>query len=117
VLVQAVKADLKPRDIVTKQGDRERGGGDHGHRRQHERGAALPGHRVTPPKSNGRSTTSSACASKTPVLCDLKPSGRFLAIDLHHAGGIPAVMKMLLEARPAARRLHDDHRQDRGRGT
>ncbi|MFM7704405.1 MAG: dihydroxy-acid dehydratase, partial [Rubrivivax sp.] len=35
---------------------------------------------------------------KVPVLCDLKPSGRFLAIDLHRAGGIPAVMKALLDA-------------------
>jgi dihydroxy-acid dehydratase len=33
-----------------------------------------------------------------PVLCDLKPSGRYLAIDLHRAGGIPAVMKVLLDA-------------------
>ena len=32
-----------------------------------------------------------------PVLCDLKPSGRFVATDLHRAGGVPAVMKMLLE--------------------
>jgi len=32
------------------------------------------------------------------VLCDLKPSGRFLAVDLHKAGGIPAVMKVLLKA-------------------
>jgi dihydroxy-acid dehydratase len=35
---------------------------------------------------------------KVPVLCDLKPSGRYLAIDLHRAGGIPAVMKVLLDA-------------------
>jgi dihydroxy-acid dehydratase len=34
---------------------------------------------------------------RTPVLCDLKPSGRFVAIDLHRAGGIPQVMKMLLK--------------------
>jgi dihydroxy-acid dehydratase len=33
---------------------------------------------------------------RTPVLCDLKPSGRFVATDLHRAGGIPRVMKMLL---------------------
>ena len=33
---------------------------------------------------------------KVPVLCDLKPSGRFVATDLHQAGGIPQVMKMLL---------------------
>jgi dihydroxy-acid dehydratase len=31
------------------------------------------------------------------VLCDLKPSGRFVATDLHRAGGVPAVMKLLLE--------------------
>jgi dihydroxy-acid dehydratase len=35
---------------------------------------------------------------KVPVLCDLKPSGRFLAVDLHRAGGIPQVMKLLLKA-------------------
>ena len=34
---------------------------------------------------------------KVPVLCDLKPSGRYVATDLHKAGGIPQVMKMLLE--------------------
>ncbi|HEY9806155.1 MAG TPA: dihydroxy-acid dehydratase, partial [Candidatus Obscuribacterales bacterium] len=34
---------------------------------------------------------------RVPVLCDLKPSGRYVATDLHQAGGIPQVMKMLLE--------------------
>jgi len=33
---------------------------------------------------------------RVPVLCDLKPSGRYVATDLHNAGGIPQVMKMLL---------------------
>ena len=33
---------------------------------------------------------------RVPVLCDLKPSGRFVATDLHRAGGVPQVMKMLL---------------------
>ena len=33
---------------------------------------------------------------RVPVLCDLKPSGRFVATDLHGAGGIPQVMKILL---------------------
>ncbi|MEO0540445.1 MAG: dihydroxy-acid dehydratase [Cyanobacteria bacterium P01_A01_bin.105] len=33
---------------------------------------------------------------KVPVFCDLKPSGRYVATDLHKAGGIPQVMKMLL---------------------
>ena len=31
-----------------------------------------------------------------PVLCDLKPSGQYVATDLHQAGGIPQVMKILL---------------------
>jgi dihydroxy-acid dehydratase len=34
---------------------------------------------------------------KVPVICDLKPSGKYLAIDLHRAGGIPQVMKILLD--------------------
>ncbi len=34
---------------------------------------------------------------KVPVLCDLKPSGQYVATDLHRAGGIPQVMKILLE--------------------
>lgn len=33
---------------------------------------------------------------RVPVLCDLKPSGKYVATDLHQAGGIPQVMKMLL---------------------
>jgi dihydroxy-acid dehydratase len=32
-----------------------------------------------------------------PVLCDLKPSGRYVAVDLHRAGGVPQVLKVLLE--------------------
>jgi dihydroxy-acid dehydratase len=34
--------------------------------------------------------------SRIPVLCDLKPSGRFVTTDFHKAGGVPQVMKMLL---------------------
>jgi len=34
---------------------------------------------------------------KVPVLCDLKPSGKYVATDLHSVGGIPLVMKILLE--------------------
>ncbi|MEW6353260.1 MAG: dihydroxy-acid dehydratase [Pseudomonadota bacterium] len=37
-----------------------------------------------------------AIRERVPVLCDLKPSGRYVATDLHRAGGIPQVMKMLL---------------------
>ena len=36
--------------------------------------------------------------AKVPVFCDLKPSGKYVATDLHKAGGIPLVMKMLLKA-------------------
>jgi dihydroxy-acid dehydratase len=35
---------------------------------------------------------------KVPVICDLKPSGRYMAVDLHKVGGIPQVMKILLKA-------------------
>jgi dihydroxy-acid dehydratase len=35
---------------------------------------------------------------KVGVFCDLKPSGKYVAVDLHKAGGIPQVMKMLLKA-------------------
>jgi len=41
---------------------------------------------------------------RVPVLCDLKPSGRYVATDLHAAGGIPQVMKILL----VNERLHGD---------
>ena len=41
---------------------------------------------------------------RVPVLCDLKPSGRYVATDLHTAGGIPQVLKMLL----ASGLLHGD---------
>ncbi len=41
---------------------------------------------------------------RVPVLCDLKPSGRYVTTELHAAGGIPQVMKMLLEHGP----LHGD---------
>lgn len=37
-----------------------------------------------------------AIRARVPVLCDLKPSGRYVATDLHSAGGIPQVMKILL---------------------
>ncbi|MGE0452281.1 MAG: dihydroxy-acid dehydratase [Vicinamibacteria bacterium] len=42
--------------------------------------------------------------ARVPVLCDLKPYGRYVATDLHRAGGVPQVMKMLL----AHGRLHGD---------
>ena len=39
-----------------------------------------------------------AIRRRVPVLCDLKPSGKYVATDLHKSGGIPLVMKMLLNA-------------------
>ncbi|MFQ6537215.1 MULTISPECIES: dihydroxy-acid dehydratase [Aphanothece] len=35
---------------------------------------------------------------RVPVICDLKPSGRYVTVNLHQAGGIPQVMKLLLDA-------------------
>ena len=45
-----------------------------------------------------------AIRARVPVLAELKPSGRFVATDLHRAGGVPQVMKMLL----AHGRIHGD---------
>src|SRR5260370_15855410 len=47
-----------------------------------------------------------AIRARVPVLCDLKPSGRYVVTDLHKAGGIPQVMKILL----VNDRLHGDAR-------
>jgi dihydroxy-acid dehydratase len=41
---------------------------------------------------------------RVPVICNLKPSGKYVTVDLHNAGGIPQVMKMLL----ANNLLHGD---------
>jgi dihydroxy-acid dehydratase len=38
-----------------------------------------------------------AIRARVPVLCDLKPSGRYVITDLHRVGGIPLVMRMLLD--------------------
>jgi len=96
-LVAAVEADLKPRDIVT--------------RKAIENAVAvimaIDGstnavlHFLAIAHAAGVDWTIDdfeRVRRKVPVLCDLKPSGRFLAIDLHRAGGIPAVMKVLLDA-------------------
>ena len=40
----------------------------------------------------------------TPLLCDLKPGGRYVATDLYRAGGVPLVIRRLERGRPAARR-------------
>ncbi len=96
-LVNAVKHDLKPRDIVTKEAIENAvavimatGGSTN---------AVL--HFLAIAHAAGVEWSIDdfeRVRRKTPVLCDLKPSGKHLAIDLHRAGGIPAVMKVMLEA-------------------
>jgi dihydroxy-acid dehydratase len=95
VLVEAVKNNLKPRDIVTK--------------RSIENAIALV-------MATGGSTNAvlhylaiahtagvkwklddfERIRRRTPVLCDLKPSGKYVATDFHKAGGVPQVLKILL---------------------
>lgn len=97
LLVEAVKKDLKPRDIVTKKSIENAvavimatGGSTN---------AVL--HFLAIAHAAGVEWTIDdfeRMRKKVPVLCDLKPSGRFLAVDLHKAGGIPQVMKVLLKA-------------------
>jgi len=97
VLVRAIANDLKPRDIIT--------------RRSIENAISLV-------MATGGSTNAVlhylAIASaaevewtiddferirqRVPVLCDLKPSGRYVAVDFNAAGGVPQVLRMLLDA-------------------
>ncbi len=97
VLVNAIEKDLKPRDIIT--------------RESIENAISLV-------MATGGSTNAVlhylAIASaaevpwtiddferirqRVPVLCDLKPSGKYVAVDFHRAGGVPQVLKMLLKA-------------------
>ena len=49
-------------------------------------------------------------AESTPSLCDLKPGGRFVATDLHAAGGTAVLASRLQGARPAARRTRPPSR-------
>ena len=96
VLVEAIRRDLKPRAIVT--------------RKSIENAVALI-------MATGGSTNAvlhylaiahaagvkwtiddfERMRKKVPVLCDLKPSGRYVAVDFHRAGGVPQVLKMLLD--------------------
>ncbi|KAA0089931.1 dihydroxy-acid dehydratase [Paraburkholderia sp. T12-10] len=97
VLVEAVKNDLKPRDIIT--------------RKSIENAVALI-------MATGGSTNAvlhylaiahaaevewsiddfERVRKRVPVICNLKPSGEYVATDLHRAGGIPQVLKILLDA-------------------
>ncbi len=103
VLIEAIKKDLKPRDIVTKKAIENAvavimatGGSTN---------AVL--HFLAIAHAAGVDWTIDdfeRVRRKVPVICDLKPSGKYLAVDLHKAGGIPQVMKTLL----AAGLLHGD---------
>jgi dihydroxy-acid dehydratase len=96
-LVNAVKLDLKPRDIVTKKAIENAvavimatGGSTN---------AVLHFLAIAHAAEVGWTIDDfERMRLKVPVLCDLKPSGKYLAIDLHRAGGIPQVMKVLLKA-------------------
>ena len=97
VLLKAVALDLKPRDIVT--------------RKSIENAVAVV-------MATGGSTNAvlhilaiahaagvewtiddfERVRRRVPVICDLKPSGKYLVVDFHRAGGIPQVMKLLLNA-------------------
>ena len=97
VLIDAIRNDLKPRDIVTRKSIENAiavvmaiGGSTN---------AVL--HFLAIAHAAGVAWTIDdfeRVRVKTPVLCDLKPSGKYLAVDLHRAGGIPQVMKTLLSA-------------------
>jgi dihydroxy-acid dehydratase len=95
VLVEAIAKDIKPRDIITRESIENAvavvmatGGSTN---------AVL--HWLAIAHAAGVPWTIDdfeRIRQKVPVLCDLKPSGRYVAVDLHRAGGVPQVMKMLL---------------------
>ena len=97
VLIEAIKKDLKPRDIVTREAIENAvavimaiGGSTN---------AVL--HFLAIAHAAGVEWSIDdfeRIRKKVPVFCDLKPSGKYLAVDLHAAGGIPQVMKMMLNA-------------------
>src|SRR5262245_43203023 len=95
VLVEAIKKNLKPRDIIT--------------RKSIENAIALvePPVAMTSAVLHYLAIASAAGVKwtiddfermrrKVPVICDLKPSGRYVAVDFHRAGGVPQVLKILL---------------------
>ena len=54
-------------------------------------------------------------AARVPHIADTKPHGAYHMVDIDRVGGIPMVMRHLLEAGPAPRRLPHGHRQDHRR--
>jgi dihydroxy-acid dehydratase len=95
VLLEALRKNLKPRDIIT--------------RKSIENAVALVMatggstnavlHFLAIARAAGVKWTIDdfeRVRRRVPVLCDLKPSGRFVAVDFHRAGGVPQVLKILL---------------------
>jgi dihydroxy-acid dehydratase len=95
-LVNAVKTDLKPRDIITRDAIENAialvmatGGSTN---------AVL--HYLAIAAAAGVGWTIDdfeRVRKRVPVLCELKPSGRFVATDFHAAGGVPQVLRVLLD--------------------
>ena len=52
---------------------------------------------------------------KVPLLVNLQPAGEYLGEDFHHAGGVPAVVNILMEQGPDQGKRPDRQRQDHGR--
>jgi dihydroxy-acid dehydratase len=110
VLVKAIEANIRPRDLLTRQAFENAisvimavGGSTNSvlHLLAIARTAGVP-------LSIDDFET---IRQRVPVICDLKPSGRYVTVDLHRAGGIPQVMKLLLDAGL----LHGDCRTIEGR--
>merc|ERR1711991_682264 len=97
VLVEAVKANIRPLDLLTKEAFENAisvimavGGSTN---------AVL--HLLAIARTAGVDLSIDdfeRIRQRVPVICDLKPSGRYVTVDLHNAGGIPQVMKLLLDA-------------------
>jgi dihydroxy-acid dehydratase len=95
-LLNAVKLDLKPRDIITRKAIENAiavvmatGGSTN---------AVL--HYLAIAAAAGVEWTLDdfeRVRKRVPVICELKPSGRFVATDFHAAGGVPQVLRMLLD--------------------
>lgn len=52
-------------------------------------------------------------SSRTPLIADLKPAGKYVAVDVYRAGGIPLVVKKLIEGAPGS--IHEDQKTPSGR--
>ena len=97
VLVEAIKSDIRPRELLTREAFENAisvimavGGSTN---------SVL--HLLAIARTAGIDLNIDDFESirqRVPVICDLKPSGKFVTVDLHQAGGIPQVMKLLLDA-------------------